>query len=171
MTGEVDTQQVAWAIASLAPGERRTFSFVTRVSARAIDGENLKNVFQMVSTELPQPTSSNEVSTPVWSAKLLIEKQVSAQEVTYGERLTYTLHIRNTSETTPVVDAVITDTPARGLEYIPGTSTLGGSSVARVPPGWAVRPWPTPPCWGAASSGPSAASPRRVKSSSPTTPA
>ncbi|WP_339094601.1 DUF11 domain-containing protein [Deinococcus sp. VB142] len=130
LSGEVDNQQVTWAIASLAPGERRTFSFVTRVSARAIDGENLKNIFQMVSTELPQPTSSNEVSTPVWSAKLLIEKQVSAQEVTYGERLTYTLRIRNTSETTPVVDAIITDTPARGLEYIPGTSMLGGEALA-----------------------------------------
>ena len=130
VSGEVDAQQVTWQLGTLQPGERRTLTFVTRVSSRAVDGETLKNLFQMVSTELKQPTNSNEVATPVWSARLLIEKLVSAPEVTYGDRVTYTLRIRNTSPTTAVTDAVITDTPAAGLEYIGGTSTLGGEAIA-----------------------------------------
>ena len=130
VSGEVDAQQVTWQLGTLQPGERRTLTFVTRVSSRAVDGETLKNLFQMVSTELKQPTNSNEVATPVWSASLLIEKLVSAPEVTYGDRVTYTLRIRNTSPTTAVTDAVITDTPAAGLEYIGGTSTLGGEAIA-----------------------------------------
>ncbi|WP_371810182.1 hypothetical protein [Deinococcus sp. JMULE3] len=36
----------------------------------------------------------------------------------------------NQSATTDIDDALITDTPARGLEYVPGTSTLGGKPLA-----------------------------------------
>lgn len=130
VSGDVDAQSVTWRLGTLAAGERRTFTIVTKVSDRAVDGESLQNIFNLVSTEIATPVPSNPVQSPVWSAQLLIEKTVSAQEVTYGERLTYTLRIRNTSETTDVTDARITDTPARGLEYIAGTSTLEGAALA-----------------------------------------
>ena len=130
LSGSLDEQRVTWQLGDLAPGERRTLTFRVRVSDRAVDGEQLKNIFQLVSSELMTPVSSNEVSTPVWSARLVIDKEVSAQEATYGERLTYTLRIRNTSKTTAIERPVITDTPAPGLEYIPGTATLNGQPLA-----------------------------------------
>lgn len=129
-SGTLDEQSVTWQLGTLAPGERRTLTFRVRVTDRAVDGESLKNIFQLVSSEFLSPVSSNEVSTPVWSARLVIDKAVSAQEATYGERLTYTLRIRNTSKTTAVVLPVITDTPAPGLEYIAGTATLNGQPLA-----------------------------------------
>jgi uncharacterized repeat protein (TIGR01451 family) len=64
----------------------------------------------------------------VWSARLIITKEVSAKVATYGDRLTYTLRIRNQSPTTAIVDATITDNPAVGLEYIAGTTTLAGAA-------------------------------------------
>lgn len=130
LSGVAGAQVAEWRLGTLAPGESRTLKVEATVSARAVDGEALTNVFNLVTTELPTPLPSNAVATPVWSAQLLIDKTVSSQIVTYGDRLTYTLRVRNASATTAVVDAVITDTPARGLLYLPGTATLGGQPFA-----------------------------------------
>ena len=128
VAGAAGTQTVTWNLGTLQPGETRTLTMETVVSARAVDGEELKNIFKLVSTELPAPVASNEVKTPVWSARLVIVKEVSAKVATYGDRLTYTLRIRNLSPTTDIVDAIITDNPAVGLEYIAGTTTLAGAA-------------------------------------------
>ncbi|MFC5849781.1 DUF11 domain-containing protein [Deinococcus petrolearius] len=130
LSGAAGTQVAEWRLGTLAPGESRTLKVEAVVSSRAVDGEALTNVFNLVTTELPTPLPSNAVATPVWSAQLLIAKTVSARTVTYGDRLTYTLRIRNASATTAVVDAVVTDTPARGLLYLPGTATLDGQPLA-----------------------------------------
>ncbi len=130
LSGVSGAQTATWTLGTLNPGESRSLTITTTVADRAVDGEALKNTFNLVSTELPQPLPSNEVQTPVWSAKLLIEKTVSAPEATFGDKLTYTLKITNQSTTTPIVDAVVTDTPARGLAYVPGTSTLNGQPLA-----------------------------------------
>ena len=130
LSGAAGAQVAEWRLGTLAPGESRTLKVETTVSARAVDGEALTNIFNLVTTELPTPLPSNAVATPVWSAQLLIVKTVSAPIVTYGDRLTYTLRVRNASATTAVVDAVITDSPANGLQYLPGTATLGGQPLA-----------------------------------------
>ena len=130
LSGAVDAQVVTWNLGTLAPGESRSLTVQAKVSARAVDGEGLKNIFNLVSTEFTQPVSSNEVNTPVWSAALEIQKQSAVQLVTYGDRIRYTLRLRNTSQTTSVINALITDTPSQGLEYIPGTSTLDGTALA-----------------------------------------
>ncbi|GGL03914.1 DUF11 domain-containing protein [Deinococcus radiotolerans] len=130
ISGQPGAQTAQWTLGTLAPGETRAVTVTTLVSARAVDGEALLNTFSMVSTELPRALASNQVQTPVWSARLLISKQVSAAEATYGDKLTYTLVIRNESATTSIDDAIITDTPASGLEYVPGTSTLDGQPLA-----------------------------------------
>lgn len=139
--GTPGAQVVSWNLGTLQPGEARTLTIVTRVSTRATDGEALKNIFKLVSTELPSPVPSNEVQTPVWSAKLGIVKTVSAAEVTYGDRVTYTLKITNQSATTAIVDAVITDTPDTALQYIPGTSTLDGQPLADPVTGSGAMRW------------------------------
>lgn len=130
LSGVAGAQVAEWRLGTLAPGESRTLKVETTVSARAVDGEALTNIFNLVTTELPTPLPSNAVATPVWSAQLLIVKTVSAPIVAYGDRLTYTLRVRNASATTAVVDAVITDSPANGLQYLPGTATLGGQPLA-----------------------------------------
>ncbi|MDP9765302.1 CARDB domain-containing protein [Deinococcus enclensis] len=130
--GEPGTQTVTWTLGTLQPGETRQVSVTTRVSNRAVDGEALKNVFQLTTSDLPLPTpfTSNEVVTPVWKAQLLIEKLVDRQQVTYGDRVTYTLRITNQSSTTAIVNAVVTDTPPVGMQYIPNTSTLNAEPLA-----------------------------------------
>ncbi|SEJ44057.1 conserved repeat domain-containing protein [Deinococcus reticulitermitis] len=130
VTGELGRQTVTWTVGTLAPGETRTFTVRARVSPRAVDGEALRNVFNLVSTELPTPLPSNEVQSPVWSAALRVSKAVSSAQAAPGDRLTYTLRIQNLSATTAIVNAVVTDTPARGLSYLPGTSRLGGQPLA-----------------------------------------
>lgn len=132
VSGQSGAQAATWALGTLSAGETRAVSVTTRVSARVVDGEALKNVFQMVTSDLPLPTplSSNEVSTPVWAAQLLIEKTVNRSQVTFGDRVTYTLRITNRSQTTAIVDAMIVDNPPVGMQYIPNTSTLNGEPLA-----------------------------------------
>ncbi|UQN10279.1 DUF11 domain-containing protein (plasmid) [Deinococcus sp. QL22] len=128
VAGAAGTQAVTWTLGTLQPGETRTLTMETLVSTRAIDGEELKNIFNLVSSELPAPVASNEVKTPVWSARLIITKEVNAKVATYGDRLTYTLRIRNLSPTTDIVNAIISDKLPVGLEYITGTTTLAGAT-------------------------------------------
>ncbi|SMB85589.1 DUF11 domain-containing protein [Deinococcus hopiensis] len=130
VSGAVGEQVVTWNIGTLAAGEARTFTVAVKVSPRALDGEALRNVFSFVATEFGEALPSNEVVNPVWNAALQITKTVSSTSVTPGDRLTYTLRIRNLSATTNVENAVITDTPARGLEYLAGTTILDGKGFA-----------------------------------------
>ncbi|MFC4639128.1 DUF11 domain-containing protein [Deinococcus hohokamensis] len=129
-TGTPGAEQVRWTLGTLAPGQALERTVTATVSDRAVDGEALKNVFTLSSTEFTTPLPSNEVSTPVWKAKLVVTKAVSAQEVTYGDRLLYTLTIANQSSTTAIINAVVVDTAPKGLEYVPGTATLNGDALA-----------------------------------------
>lgn len=126
--GKPGKQVVEWKVGVLAPKASRTFQLVTEVSDRSVDGETLLNKFELITKELP-PQESNPVEVPVWNAELGILKKVSEPQATVGERLTYTLSIDNESDTTPIESGVVTDVPARGLIYIPGTSTRQGKSI------------------------------------------
>lgn len=127
--GAPGEEVVTWNLGTLAPGETRRLTIVTTVSDRAVDGEQLTNIFNMVSSELPEALPSNPVKTPVWNAALLINKEVNASVVAYGDKVTYTLTVRNASTTTAIEAAVITDTPAVGLEYLSGTALLNGQPL------------------------------------------
>ena len=129
-TGAEGAQTVQWNLGRLPPGETRVLTVVTSVSARAVDGEALRNIFQFVSTQTPDALNSNQVMTPVWTAKLAVNKDVNVAEVTVGDRLSYTLVITNKSVTTSIIDARIKDTPAKGLSYIPGSAKLDGQPLA-----------------------------------------
>jgi len=121
------TRTVRWNLGTLQPGETRTLTVTATVAASAQDGQTIANTFTLGSAELPAPVTSNEVQNPVWSAQLVIVKTVNNLQPVYGDRLTYTLVIQNTSKVTPITNAVITDTLPTGLIYIPGTSTLAGA--------------------------------------------
>lgn len=128
-TASAGSQVVSWNVGTLGAGETRTLTIVAKVNGQAVDGELLSNIFNMVSTEFPDPLKSNEVDTPVWNAQLIIHKDVSPKVITYGDKVTYTVTVHNSSASTPIVDAVVTDTPAPGLTYIASTSTLGGQAL------------------------------------------
>ncbi|GHF40666.1 putative repeat protein (TIGR01451 family) [Deinococcus metalli] len=144
VSGVPGQQVVEWTLAALDAGETRAVTLVTRVSARATDGEALLNTFTFRSAELPGTLESNRVSTAVWSARLAITKTVSATEATYGDVLTYTLQITNASATTDIRDAVITDSPVAGLAYVPGTSALDGAALADPDPAGNTLRWHVP---------------------------
>ncbi|WP_407542935.1 DUF11 domain-containing protein (plasmid) [Deinococcus radiomollis] len=124
------SRTVTWTLGTLQPGETRVVTLATTVSTLAVDGQNLSNTFTLTTAEVPQPVPSNDVKTPIWSAALIISKAVDTPQVTYGDRLTYTLGIRNTSPTTALTRSFVTDTLPAGLVYIAGTSTLAGAPIA-----------------------------------------
>ena len=128
--GQLVGGAVTWTLGSLAPGESRSFTISAQVGAATADGTNVTNTFNLTSGELPDPLSSNQTASPVWTSKLVIEKSVDQTSVTYGDRLTYTLTVRNLSASAPLLDGVVTDTPAVGLDYVAGSATLAGQPLA-----------------------------------------
>lgn len=133
VTGEVGSQKVVWNLGTLSAGETRELKVKTKVSKRAVDGENLTNWFQMVSTEFPnKPLESEPVNTPVWNEQieLRIVKDVNPKVAAYGEALTYTLVITNPSPVVAIENVDVYDTPAAGLQYIGGTSLLADAPLA-----------------------------------------
>ncbi|ADV68584.1 DUF11 domain-containing protein [Deinococcus maricopensis] len=124
--GTLAGRTVTWTRASIGANTTVSFTLAVKVAAGTPDGAALRNTFTLTSAETPAPTTSNEVVTPVWSARLILQKDVDSATANYGDRLNYTLTIRNTSPTTAVTDAIITDTLPAGLTYIPGTTTLQG---------------------------------------------
>ncbi|WP_291428196.1 DUF11 domain-containing protein [Deinococcus sp.] len=129
VTGAVDAQTVTWNVGTLAPGETRALTIRAAVTDRAADDEQLRNVFRMVSTELPQPLESNAVSAVVWNTTPSIKKVASPTAVTLGDLVTYTLTLGNTSRTAALIQVTVTDTPDPRLQYVPGSSLLDGAAI------------------------------------------
>lgn len=121
---------VVWPVSTLAAGEWRTLTLRVRVGKGAKDDQELRNTFSLVSAEFPQALSSNVVSTVVWNVQPFISKQVSEKEIAVGDLVHYTLNLRNVSSQAPLTDVVVTDSPASSLQYVPGSSTLGGKATA-----------------------------------------
>ena len=128
--GTLESGAVIWRLPSLAPGETRVLSFKASVSPSTADGAAINNTFTFRSDELPDALPSNSVSSPVWTSKLAIEKTVDKAQVSYGDTLTYTINIRNLSAQAPLSSGVVSDSPATGLVYLPGTSSLAGQPIA-----------------------------------------
>lgn len=135
VSGDVGKQSVIWSLGTLKSGETRTLTVKTKVSKKAVDGEVLTNTFGMVSSEFPVGSNapvSNPVTTPVWTEDIefKIDKSVTPQKAAYGDLLTYTLVVTNPSKVVAIEDVDVFDKPAPGLQYVPGTSLLGGAPLA-----------------------------------------
>ncbi|WP_291424750.1 DUF11 domain-containing protein [Deinococcus sp.] len=129
VTGAPEAQTVAWNIGILAPGETRTLTIRASVSAKAVDDEQLRNVFQLVSTDFPQPLESNAVSVAVWNTAPAIKKEASPTAVTLGDVVTYTLTLINKSPSAALTRVIVNDAPDSRLQYVPGTSLLDGVAI------------------------------------------
>jgi uncharacterized repeat protein (TIGR01451 family) len=118
-----------WLLGSLASGQSKEVSLRVRVKKATPEGTVIRNFFNARSTETPNPLASNTVSVPVESVNLLVQKTVSAQKVSIGDLLTYTVVVSNPF-TNPMV-VKLADTPPAGLEYVPGSASLGEPSIVQ----------------------------------------
>lgn len=121
---------VTWTVDTLAPGESRTFSIPVQVTADSKDDEEIRNVFNITTKEIPQPIESNAVTAYVWNSIPQIFKKAQLTDVSFGDQIPYTLTLKNISPSSPMTKVEVIDTPAKGLEYISGTSQLDGKPIA-----------------------------------------
>ena len=141
--GTLTDTTVSWTLASLAPGETRHLTLQAKITA-AQDGEAIDNTFSLSSDQITQPLSSPVVSSPVWSAALLITKAVLPLEATFGDTLNYTVQIRNLSKGGTLDHMTVTDTLPTGLLYLPGTSQLDGQALGDPQISGQVLTWTLP---------------------------
>lgn len=121
---------VSWSLGTLTAGETRTLKVTVKIAPEAQDGEQIANTFTFTSQEFPAPLLSNTVNNVVWNAQIRIDKTVDQTVAAPGDALTYTLVIHNDSAQATLYNAVVTDHPAAGLTYIPGSSTLEGQPLS-----------------------------------------
>ncbi len=127
--GALQDGAVVWTVASLAPGETRRLTIQATVAADAKDGDRITNTFTLGGDQFPAPLGSPTVTSPVWSAALAVSKSVTPLDATVGDRLDYTVHIRNLSQAGHLNTLTITDTLPAGVTYIPGSAQLGGQPL------------------------------------------
>lgn len=66
------------------------------------------------------PPATPVAQTPTGNPSIMISKSVSKSTVQLHEQFTYTVTIRNTG-TRALTNAVVTDTPPAGIQFVPGT--------------------------------------------------
>lgn len=130
---DVSGRQLSWQVGTLAPGAEQTYTVRVRVTSSG-DDEAVTNVFGLVSTLFPEGVESNEATFHTWNSDPTIVKTAQPAQVTIGERVTYTITIRNTSQTGTLQAVKLYDDPSQGLQYVPGTSRLNGSVVGDPAP-------------------------------------
>lgn len=124
-----DGNRLTWQIASLGAGETRELKVRVRVSASE-DDQELSNVFSLTSPLFPEGLVSNAAKAYVWNSVPNITKVSLEGEVGIGDRVTYRVTVFNTSKVGTLTNVVLIDTPSAGLQYVPGTSRLGGQPLA-----------------------------------------
>jgi len=129
-TYDAATRTVTWTLPTLAQDTAASVHVTVKVSAADADDTRLDNTFALTSSEVPTPTTSNTVTNTVWSAPLIITKAASNLTPGLGETETYTVTVKNASQTADLPALTVTDSMPIGLEYRPGSSTLAGKPVA-----------------------------------------
>ncbi|GGS35506.1 DUF7927 domain-containing protein [Deinococcus knuensis] len=120
------TRTVVWGAGTLAPGQTRAVTLRARVNADVPDDTVVRNVFTLASGELPSPVSSPAAPSHVYSSALLISKAAAPTTVTTGDRVTFTVTVRNGSRVSDLSGGTLLDTPPAGLEFIAGTAAVDG---------------------------------------------
>lgn len=128
-------QIVTWNIPSLAANSEEQLTVTAKISENAKDGSIIKNFFLMTSNEFTTPRKSTTSEVVVFDlGKIVINKEVNPKRTSYGDRLTYTLTIPNNSVVAPIIDAIVSDEPEKGLTYVPSSSSIivNGQPEARL---------------------------------------
>ncbi|GMA17074.1 DUF11 domain-containing protein [Deinococcus metallilatus] len=128
--GQLQGGAVVWTLSSLAPGETRRLTLRARVADTVKDGETLANTFDLSGDDFTTPLHSPTVKSAVWSAALAVGKTVSAPDATIGDRLNYTVRLRNLSQVGSLGGLTVTDTLPAGVAYLPGSGQMNGKPLA-----------------------------------------
>lgn len=128
--GILESGAVTWRLAAVAPQQTVTVKLQARVKSGTPDDTVIPNAFGIVTKEVPTSPESPVVRTPVWTAKIDVVKTVSPEVATVGDRLTWTIRVRNTSATASLRDVAVTDGLPRGVAYLPGSSRLDREALA-----------------------------------------
>ena len=120
--------RVEWRLDRLAAGARWQATLVVRVKEGVPDDTRIANRFSLESREISDPAVSAPVETPVWSTQIILKKEATPRRVRIGDRVRYTLILKNPSRATVVLD--VTDHPDPHLRYIPGSACPSEPAVA-----------------------------------------
>ncbi len=112
--------RVEWRLDRLAAGARWQATLVVRVKEGVPDDTRIANRFSLESREISDPAVSAPVETPVWSTQILLEKEVSRRRVKVGDRVRYTLTLKNPGREAVTLD--LADYPDAHLRYLPGSA-------------------------------------------------
>lgn len=128
--GLLEGDEVVWRFARLNPGDSISLTLRGRIPATTPDGARMVNTFTVSSSEVPEPTPSNEVVNGVFdAANLTLVKSSSPATVAYGQTITYTFTVTNRSATAALQEIRVTDNLPTGLNYVSGSSRLNGAEI------------------------------------------
>lgn len=124
----VNGRQLTWQVGTLPPGAERTYTVHVRVTATS-DDEAITNVFKLVTSLFPEGVESTKATFYTWNSDPTITKVAQPAQATIGDRITYTITIRNTSETGVLQAVRLYDDPSAGLQYVSGSSHLNKQAI------------------------------------------
>lgn len=119
--GSLEGGEVVWRL-TLPPGTT-ALTLTARVKPSTPDDTLIRNGARLHAPLSPDPIPSNPVENPVWSAGLLLQKEVTPREAQVGDLLTYTLRVANPAGA--ALEVRVEDTPDPRLEYVQGSATKG----------------------------------------------
>lgn len=125
----VSGRQLTWQVGTLAAGAEQSYTVRVRVTATG-DDEAITNVFKLVSSLFPEGVESNKATVYTWNSDPNITKTAQPAQVTIGDRVTYTITVRNTSQTGVLQEVKLYDDPSQGLQYVAGTSRLDKNAIS-----------------------------------------
>jgi len=120
-------QALHWEFGTLQPNETRTVSLNTTTLTGTPDDTLVTNTATAKSTDLPGSVQAS-AALRVFTTTLLLQKAVLERTADAGDLLHYTVTLSNPSGA-ELSAAVITDTPAAGLRYLPGSAQLDGQAM------------------------------------------
>jgi uncharacterized repeat protein (TIGR01451 family) len=110
-----------------------TVSFIAGTPTAAGTDGTYATTFTLTSTLDASVTDSvTGATTTIYSPKLTITKSADKTSANPGDTITYTITVTNTSTTTQATGVTVTDPVPAYTTYVPGSTTLGGTSVSDV---------------------------------------
>ncbi|MGL5416309.1 MAG: DUF7507 domain-containing protein [Clostridium sp.] len=118
------TPQGGITITTINPGQIVTISWEVQVGNIVPTPNPIPNVGTVTIPGLP-PTNTNQVTTQVNNATLIVDKAVDKATAAVGETVVYTINVTNTGNVA-ANPATITDIVPNGASYVSGTLTVDG---------------------------------------------
>ena len=113
--------RVRWQIDNVPANGEWQAELKVKVKKGTPDDTLIENQFTLQADQTPNTLESNTTKTPVWSSSILLQKEVSPEEVYLGDSLHYSLTVSNPG--TSALSITITDTPEPHLSYVAGSAT------------------------------------------------